>query len=132
MTNALRILRESPVLVTGAILGLILAAGDLISGASAAHAAIALAIVLGWGLLVTVVGRRSETFSVLAGRPVDERWEHINLEATAIALGASALVVLFLVVATEVMHGDPLPYVLVGTLIGASYLAAVAWLRLRG
>lgn len=132
MTSALRTMRNSPVVITGTILGLVLAAGDLISGASPAHAMIALAIVLGWAVLVTVVGRRSETFSVLAGRPVDERWAQIGVHASAVAFGISALAVVFLVVVAEVQHGDPLPYALVGALMGASYLVSVAWFRLRG
>lgn len=131
MTSALRSLRDSPVVVTGFILGAILASGDLISGGSPAHAGVAFAIVVGWGLLVTIVGRRSETFSVLAGRPVDERWMQINLQASAAALGISALAVLFLVVAAEVVHADPMPYALVGAVMGVAYVGSVAWFRLR-
>ncbi len=131
MTNALRMVRESPVFVTGLVLGVVLATADIVSGAALWHAAIAFCIVVGWAVLVTVLGPRSETFSALAGRPVDERWEHINVQASAAALGVSAIAALFAFAVAEVTHGDPLPYALIATVMGVSYLGALAWFRLR-
>ena len=132
MTSVLRMFRESPVFVTGAILGTVLAAADLVGGETPGRAAIAFGIVIAWALLVTVLSRRSEVFSVLAGRPVDERWEQINLQAAAGALGASALAVLLGVAVAEVRGGDPMPYALVGVVMAISYVGAIAWLRFRG
>src|SRR3989304_4871673 len=58
------------------------------------RAAISTAIPIGYALLVTLLARHSETASVLAGRPVDERWELMNQEAAAGGLGLSAIVIL--------------------------------------
>jgi hypothetical protein len=44
--------------------------------------------------------------SVLAGRPIDERWQHINLEASTWVLGVSAIVVLAAFVAAQASRSD--------------------------
>ncbi len=90
-----------------------------------------LGIVLAYALAVTVVGRRSETLSVLAGRPIDERWEHINLEACAWALGLSATVVLIAFVVTDATGGDWLPYAFMGAVLALSYVGSLVILRFR-
>jgi len=87
-------IRRSPVLVVGVVTGLVIGAAELIGGGTAWRAAISTAIPIAYALLVTVLARRSETVSVLAGRPVDERWELMNQEAAAWALGLSAIVIL--------------------------------------
>ena len=95
------------------------------------RAGISVAIILAWSILVTVLGRRSETVSVLAGRPVDERWEHINLEACAYALAVSAVVVLAAFVVADATGGDWQPYGFMGVVIAVSYLGSLLVLRTR-
>ena len=82
-------------------------------------------------LVVTIAARRSETVSVLAGRPVDERWQHINVEATAWALGLTAIVVLAAFVAADAMGGDRAPYAFMGAVMAIAYLGSLLLLRLR-
>ena len=74
---------SSPVVGVGIVVGLIFGAVDLIAGHPPWQAALALAIPVAYGILVTMLASRSEAVSVLAGRAVDERWQLINLEASA-------------------------------------------------
>jgi hypothetical protein len=76
-------------------------------------------------------GRRSETLSGLGGPGRDERWERIDVHATAIAgvVLVTAIIVAWLV---EVAQGhDGEPYTQLGAIGGLSYLLAVACLRWR-
>src|SRR5512132_4242358 len=82
---------SSPVVVTGIVVGLIIGGADLVAGHQFWQAALGLATPVAYGIVATLVGIRSETVSVLAGRPVDERWQHINLVASTWAFGASAI-----------------------------------------
>ncbi len=123
--------RRSPVLVVGVIVGLIIGLAELAGGAPPSRVLVSMAIPVAYASLVTLIGRRSETVSVLAGRPVDERWEHINLEATAWSLGVSAIVVLGAFVVADASGRDWLPYVFIGAVMAVSYIGAVAILRWR-
>ena len=75
--------------------------------------------------------RRSETLSGLGGPGRDERWQQIDVHATALA----GLVVLIAIIAAwlvEVAQGeDGSPYTQLGALGGVSYVLAVAFLRWR-
>lgn len=123
--------RRNPVLVVGITVGLIIGLAELARGAPPPRALISVAIPIAYASLVTLIGRRSETVSVLAGRPVDERWEHINLEATAWSLGVSAVVVLGAFVVADASGWDRSPYAFMGAIMAASYIAALAILRWR-
>jgi hypothetical protein len=123
--------RRSPVLVVGIIVGLSIGLAEFVAGAPMWRALLSTAIPIAYGSVVTLIGRRSEMVSVLAGRPVDERWEHINLEATAWSLGVSAVVVLGAFIAADTSGGDWLPYAFVASVMAVSYVGAVAILRLR-
>ncbi|MBI2763759.1 MAG: hypothetical protein HYX54_08440 [Chloroflexi bacterium] len=125
-------IRRSPVLLVGILIGLALGATELATGEPNSRAALSTAIPIAYAVLVTVVGRRSETVSVLAGRPVDERWEHVNLEASAWALGATAIVVLVAFAVTEVTQGDWTPYAFTGAVIAANNIGALAIIRIKG
>ncbi len=126
------LVRRAPALVAGVIIAAIIGAADLAGGSAPWRAAISAAIVLGYSVVVTALGARSETFSVLAGRPVDERWEHINLEATAAALGVAGAFGLLAFLVADATGGDSLPYALMCAVMGLSYFGAIAVLRLRG
>ncbi len=76
-------------------------------------------------------GRRSETLAGIGGPARDERWERIDLHATAIAGG----VLVFAIIGAwlvEVAQGqDGSPYTQLGAVGGLAYILAVAFLRWR-
>ncbi|TAK00140.1 MAG: hypothetical protein EPO36_09700 [Chloroflexota bacterium] len=129
MTTAIR---RSPVLVVGVIAGLVIGAAELVGGGTVLQAAISAAIPIAYALLVTLLARRSETAGVLAGRPVDERWELMNQEAAGWAFGLSAIVVLGAFVVADATGGDWLPYAFVGAVMAIAYVGSFVYLRLRG
>ena len=95
------------------------------TGAGAAGIMVALAALFYFG------GRRSETLSGLGGPGRDERWERIDLTATAIA-GAVIITAIIVAWLVEVAQGrDGSPYAQLGALGGLSYVLAVAFLRWR-
>jgi len=124
--------RRSPVLVVGVLIGLAFGAAELIGGGQVWRVAISAVIPIGYALLVTVLARRSETASVLAGRPVDERWELMNQEAAAWALGLSAVVILAAFIVVDATGGDYLPYAFIGGAMAIAYAGSLAVIRLRG
>lgn len=123
---------RSPVLGIGIVIGLIFGVGQALAGGQAWQVALSAGIPIAYALVVTVVGRRSETVSVLAGRPVDERWEQFNLEASAWALGVTAFVVLGAFVVTQTTHGDWGPYAFVCVVMALAYAGSLLVIRLRG
>ena len=81
--------------------------------------------------LVYFGARRSETLAGIGGPARDERWEMIDVHATALAGLVLTLVIIgaFLV---EVAQGrDGSPYSALGAVGGLVYVAAVALLRWR-
>jgi hypothetical protein len=126
------VIRRSPVLVVGVLVGIVIGAAELIGGGPVWSAGLSAAIPIGYALVVTVLSRRSETASVLAGRPVDERWEFMNQEAAAWALGLSAIVILAGFVVADASGGDWMPYALIGAAMAAAYAGSLAVIRLRG
>ena len=125
------ILRRAPVLAFGTLIAIAFGAAELAGGASPVRAGVSVAIILGWSILVTVLSRRSETMSALAGRPVDERWEHIGIEASAYAMAVSAVVVLGAFVVADATGGDWQPYAFIAVVIAVSYLGSLFILRAR-
>ncbi len=90
------------------------------------------AIMAGYAAILLVFGGRSETISVLGGRPADERLQSFDLRATA-AAGVTAIVVALIGFLWEVAHGrDGLQFSLVDAAGGIAYLVSLGWLRLRG
>ena len=122
---------SSPVVAVGVVVGLIIGGADLVAGHPLWQAALGFAIPLAYGILVTLVATRSETVSVLAGRPVDERWQHINLVASTWAFGASAIVLLVAFVVANATGGDRLPYAFIGAVMAAAYVGSLAIIRAR-
>jgi hypothetical protein len=125
-------MRRSPVLWVGVVIGLAIGAAELAGGGTPLGAAISTAIPIGYAVVVTLLARRSETASVLAGRPVDERWELMNQEAAAWALGLSAVVVLVAFVVVDAAGGDWQPYAFIGAVMAIAYAGSLGVLRLRG
>jgi hypothetical protein len=122
---------SSPVVAVGVVVGLIIGGADLVAGHPLWQAALGFAIPVAYGILVTLVATRSETVSVLAGRPVDERWQHINLVASTWAFGASAIVLLVAFVVANATGGDRLPYAFIGAVMAAAYVGSLAIIRAR-
>ena len=78
-----------------------------------------------------VLGGRSELVRVLRGQPTDERYRTFDLRASAFA-GGVVLVALLGGGLYELARGeDGQPYALLAALGGASYIAALLWLRVR-
>lgn len=121
----------SPVIWVGVIVGALMGVAWLASGSDVGSAMLGAAFPIGYALVVTLLGRRYALSSVLAGRPIDERWEHINLEATAWALGISATVVLGAVIVTLASGGQWQPYAFIGAVMAAGYLVSLIVVRLR-
>jgi hypothetical protein len=117
-------------ILVGLVIGGALGAADWLGG-SPLRAVTDVAIVAGYSLILTVLRSRSETASVLAGLPVDERWQAINLHALATAGVIGALVALGgfgLAVATG--H-DGSGFAIVAGAVGISYIGSVIWYRSR-
>lgn len=121
----------SPVVWVGVIVGGLMGAAQYAGGSSLGSAVLAAVIPIGYAVVVTLLGRRSALSSVLAGRPIDERWEHINLEATAWALGISATIVLGAVMVTLASGGQWQPYAFIGAVMAAGYLVALIAVQQR-
>jgi hypothetical protein len=75
--------------------------------------------------------RRSETLAGLGGPARDERWEKIDVHATALA-GLVLVLVIIGAWLVEVAQGkDGSPYTQLGAIGGLAYVAAIAFLRWR-
>ena len=122
---------RSPVLIVGVLIGLVFGVANLAGGGAAWSALIAGVIPIAYGLVVTLVGRRNDTASVLAGRPVDERSEHLNQEASTWAFGITALVVLGAFVVTNAGRGEWAPYAFVAAVMGLAYIGSLLSLQAR-
>ena len=117
--------------LVGVVVGAVLGLADFIATGSASRALIDVAIVGGYTLVLALFRSRSETASVLAGLPVDERWESINLHALATAGLIAAVVSLGGFVAAEVSGRDWSGFAIVAGVIGISYIGGVIFYRWR-
>ena len=76
-------------------------------------------------------GRRSETLAGIGGPARDERWERIDLHATALA-GIVLIIVIIGAFLVEVAQGqDGSPYFALGAIGGVAYILSIAFLRWR-
>ncbi len=81
---------------------------------------------------VVLFGGRSETIRGLRGDMRDERFQRIDIHATAFA-GFVVIVAVIVGFLVEMAHGhDGNPYTWLGALAGVSYIAAIVVMRLRG
>ena len=105
--------------------------GAFAIGGDVGQGAISLGIMAALGLVFAVFANRSETIGGIGGSRRDERWQMIDLHATAL----SGMVVILAIIGGflyEVADGqDGSPYALLGAIGGVAYVIAVAVLRWR-
>jgi hypothetical protein len=78
-----------------------------------------------------LLGGRSETVRGLRGDGRDERFETLDLRATAYA-GLALMVAVIVAFLNELAHGrSGAPYTWLGAVAGLAYLASVVYLRIR-
>jgi len=91
---------------------------------------VSLAIMAAFGA-VFLFGGRSETIRGLRGDGRDERFQRIDVNATAFA-GSVLIVYVIVGFTVDLAHGnDGSPYGLMGAAAGLAYVAAIVWQRLR-
>ncbi len=115
----------------GLVLAAMIGAVEYHRTGSAGEAAVAFAIVAGYALFVLVLQFRSETASLLAGLPVDERWASINDRSLARAAQAMAVFLAGSFVVVELTGGDAMPYAWSALVLVVAYLSATLWYRWR-
>ncbi len=92
---------------------------------------VSLGIMVAFGAAI-LFGGRSETIRGLRGDGRDERFQQIDVHATAIA-GVTVIVAIIIAFIVEVARGHSgAPFTWLGAIAGVSYVVAVAVLRLRG
>ena len=100
-------------------------------GGNAGDGATSAAVLLVVGAVLYFGGRRSETLAGLGGPGRDERWQHIDVHATALT-GVVLICVIIGAWLVEIAKGhDGNPYGQLGAVGGLSYIAAVVFLRRR-
>lgn len=99
-------------------------------GGQPTSGAVGLGIMVLFGAGVLAAGR-SETVRGLRGDGRDERFEMLDLRATALA-GVALILAIIVAFMVEVAHGrNGAPYSWLGAIAGLAYLAAVVYLRIR-
>ena len=124
-----RIIRRWQIVVVGAILGLAIAAAEAAAGLAPDRALTAFLIVTGYSLVIAALQGRSETASLLAGNPVDERWRLINERAAVFMALVGTAVSLGGFIAFEFTGRDATGFGIVASAMGLAYLAGVGWHR---
>ena len=100
-------------------------------GGDAASGAFSAAVLLFVGAVFYFGARRSETLAGLGGPGRDERWERIDVHATALT-GLVLILVIIGAWLVEIAQGkDGSPYAALGAVGGIAYIIAVAVLRAR-
>ena len=100
-------------------------------GGDAASGAYSAAVLLFVGAVFYFGARRSETLAGLGGPGRDERWERIDVHATALT-GLVLILVIIGAWLVEIAQGkDGSPYAALAFVGGLAYILAVALLRRR-
>jgi hypothetical protein len=110
-------------------LGLLMLAAFWIGG-SLVDGLVAFAVMAAVGALF-FFGRRSETLQGLGGPGRDERWEQIDVHATALTGLILIAVIIGAFLVDVARGGDGNPYGLLAAVAGVAYIASVAILRAR-
>ena len=93
---------------------------------------ISFAILAGAGLLLLLIGGRSETIRGLRGDGRDERFRMIDIHATALAgLAVISAIIIASIVELAQGHG-PGAYGWLAVVAGVTYIAAIIVFRIRG
>jgi hypothetical protein len=105
--------------------------GAFAIGGDVGQGAVSFGIMAALGAVFAIGQGRSETISGLGGPGRDERWEMIDLRATALA-GVVLILAVIGAFLYEVADGqDGSPYAQLGAVAGVAYVIAVALLRWR-
>ncbi len=100
-------------------------------GGNPGDGAISAAALLVLGAVFYFGARRSETLAGLGGPGRDERWQHIDVHATALTGGVLILVIIGAWLVEIAKGHDGNPYGLLGAVGGLTYIVAVVILRRR-
>ena len=100
-------------------------------GGNPGDGAISAAVLLVVGAVFYFGARRSETLAGLGGPGRDERWERIDVHATALTGGFLILVIIGAWLVAIAQGKDGSPYAALGFVGGLAYVLAVAFLRWR-
>jgi uncharacterized membrane protein len=119
------------VFLFGVVIGVVLGAAELVGSGIAWRVVLAGGIPIAYAALVALLGRRSDSLSVLAGRPIDERAVHVSQEASTLAFGITAIVVVVAVAVGIAVRADWGPYAIVAVVMAVAYLGSLAWLQAR-
>ena len=117
--------------LVGIVLAVMIGAVEYHRTGSAGEGLVTFSIVAGYALLVLVLQSRSETVSLLAGHPVDERWNSINDRALARAANVMAVFLSGAFVVAEVSGGDAMPYAWSALVLVGAYFTSTLWYRSR-
>lgn len=80
---------------------------------------------------VLLLGGRSDVIQVLRGQPADERYRSFETRATVVAGNVTAMFVIAMFVVELARDGDFAPYAMVAAVFGATFIAALLWLKWR-
>jgi hypothetical protein len=127
MTTVVR----SPVFVAGVVAGLLFAAAELVGSGEGWRVLLSGGIPIAYGALVTIIARRSDSLSVLAGRPIDERAARVNEEASTWAFGLTAIVVGAAVAWQVAVRADWVPFAAVAVVMAVAYIGSLFVLQAR-
>lgn len=127
MTQMLR----SPVLLVGVSVGLAIGGAELVGSGEIWRALLSGGIPIAYAAVVTLVARRGDALSVLAGRPTDERAAHVSGEASTWAFGLTAFAVVGAMAWQIGARGDWAPYAAVAVVMAVAFLGSLLVLQAR-
>ncbi len=123
--------RSVVVPVTAFAIAAILLGIDAYQGAPPLAMALGFLVVLAYGGLIWFFQPNSETVSVMAGRPVDERWSLIHTRAMAASGTIAAVVAVAGFAIARATGRDETGFVIMCVVLGAGYLGALLWYRVK-
>jgi len=122
---------RSPVFIVGLVVGLMLGAAEFIGSGMGWRAILSGAIPIAYAAAVTIVARRSDSVSLLAGHPVDERAAHVSHEASTWAFGITAIAVVAAVAWQVAIGGDIAAYAAIAVVMAIAYLGSLLVVQTR-
>jgi hypothetical protein len=111
--------------------------GGLLSGVFAVRGDVVMAIaapviLIGYGVTATLLARRSETAALLSDQRADERRVLIQLKANALSFNVLCVVLVGGFIVQVVRGQGSGPFMWLGALAGAVYIASTAYFSRRG